>query len=72
MRLVRIVTLLGIVCIPLSTMAPPHRPEIYGAALVRLHVTNLEVSRSFYASTLACRRAIKDALAARNCRLLFY
>jgi catechol 2,3-dioxygenase-like lactoylglutathione lyase family enzyme len=30
----------------------PKRPEIYGTALVRLRVTNLEVSRRFYASVL--------------------
>jgi catechol 2,3-dioxygenase-like lactoylglutathione lyase family enzyme len=30
--------------------SPPKRPEIYGTALVRLRVTNLEVSRRFYAS----------------------
>jgi len=52
MRLVRIVALLGIVGVPLSTMAPPQRPEIYSVALVRLRVTNLEVSRPFYANTL--------------------
>ncbi len=52
MRLARIVALLGIVCVPLSTMAPPQRPEIYSVALVRLRVTNLEVSRPFYANTL--------------------
>src|ERR1700674_4281789 len=52
MRLVRIIALLGIAFVPLSTMAPPQRPEIYGVALVRLRVSSLESSRPFYASTL--------------------
>jgi catechol 2,3-dioxygenase-like lactoylglutathione lyase family enzyme len=52
MRFVRLLTLLGIVSLPLATMAPPQRPKIYEVALVRLRVTNPEASRSFYASTL--------------------
>ncbi len=52
MHLVRIVAVLSIFCAPISTMAPPQRPEIYGTALVRLRVTNLDVSRPFYGSTL--------------------
>lgn len=38
--------------LPFSTMAPPERPQVYGVALVRLGVSDVEVSRRFYRDTL--------------------
>ena len=52
MRFARHLALLWIVGLPLSTFAPPPRPDISGVALVRLRVTNLEAYRPLYASTL--------------------
>jgi catechol 2,3-dioxygenase-like lactoylglutathione lyase family enzyme len=54
MRLIRLLglTLVVVVSLPSATFAPPRRSEISGVALVRLHVTNLDASRKFYADTL--------------------
>src|SRR6266851_8224080 len=52
MRLIRLLGLLLVIALPSATFAPPRRPEISGVALVRLHVTNLDASRKFYADTL--------------------
>ena len=48
MRLVRQLLLLGMIGLPLSTVAPPRRPPIFGVALVRLRVSDVEASRHFY------------------------
>jgi catechol 2,3-dioxygenase-like lactoylglutathione lyase family enzyme len=45
-------SLLGMLVLPLSTMAPPQRPQIYGVALVRIRVSDLAASRHFYHDTL--------------------
>jgi catechol 2,3-dioxygenase-like lactoylglutathione lyase family enzyme len=52
MRLFRLLGLLLAIALPSATYAPRQRPEISGVALVRLHVTNLEASRRFYADFL--------------------
>src|SRR6266852_3492623 len=72
MRLVRIVALLGIVGVPLSTMAPPQRLEIYGVALVRLRVTNLESSRPFYAGTLGLPRGNQGCFSPQGAAFCFF
>jgi catechol 2,3-dioxygenase-like lactoylglutathione lyase family enzyme len=53
MRLVRLFRALWLIGWPLGTMAPPQRPAISGIALVQFRVSDLQVSRSFYATTLA-------------------
>jgi catechol 2,3-dioxygenase-like lactoylglutathione lyase family enzyme len=72
MRLVRIVALLGIVCVPLSAMAPPQRPEIYSVALVRLRVTNIEVSRPFYANTLGLPQGNQGCFTPQGTAVCFF
>lgn len=52
MRLICQLALLGTVGLTLNTMAAPERPKIYGVALVRLRVSNMEASRRFYHDTL--------------------
>ena len=44
--------LVAVVSLRSATFAPPRGPEISGVAIVRLHVTNLDASRKFYANTL--------------------
>jgi len=72
MRLFRIVALLGIVCVPLSTMAPPKRPEIYSVALVRLRVGNLEVSRPFYANALGLPQGTQGCFTPQGTAVCFF
>ena len=72
MRMVRIIALLGIVCVPLSTMAPPQRPEIYGVALVRLRVSNFEVSRPFYANTLGWPQGNQGCFSPQGTAVCFF
>jgi catechol 2,3-dioxygenase-like lactoylglutathione lyase family enzyme len=72
MRLVRIVALLGIVCVPLSAMAPPQRPEIYSVALVRLRVTNIEVSNPFYANTLGLPQGNQGCFTPQGTAVCFF
>ncbi|MGB2899068.1 MAG: VOC family protein [Candidatus Acidiferrum sp.] len=72
MRLVRIIALLGIVAVPLSTMAPPRRPEIYGVALVRLRVSSLESSRPFYASTLGLPQGNQGCFSPQGIAVCFF
>jgi catechol 2,3-dioxygenase-like lactoylglutathione lyase family enzyme len=72
MRLVRIVALLAIVCVPLSTMAPPQRPEIYSVALVRLRVSNFEVSRPFYANTLSLPQGNQGCFSPQGTAVCFF
>jgi catechol 2,3-dioxygenase-like lactoylglutathione lyase family enzyme len=52
MRHVQSVFILGMLCVPIGTYAPPKRPEISGVAFVRLRVTNVEQSRKFYGNLL--------------------
>jgi catechol 2,3-dioxygenase-like lactoylglutathione lyase family enzyme len=52
MKHLRLAFMLGMLCIPAETYAPPKRPEISGLALVRLNVTNIEQSRKFYENLL--------------------
>ena len=40
--------------------APPRRPEIYGIALVRLQVSNMDASRRFYQNILGLGRLSQD------------
>jgi catechol 2,3-dioxygenase-like lactoylglutathione lyase family enzyme len=52
MRLARHLVLLWIAALPLSTFAPPPRPNISDIALVRLRVTNADASLPFYRTIL--------------------
>jgi catechol 2,3-dioxygenase-like lactoylglutathione lyase family enzyme len=52
MRLVRQLTLFCTIVLPLSTFAPPPRPQISGVALVRLRVSDIQASRRFYHDSL--------------------
>ncbi len=72
MHLVRIVAVLSIFCAPISTMAPPQRPGIYGTALVRLRVTNLDVSRPFYGSTLGLPQGNQGCFSPQGTAVCFF
>jgi len=50
----------------------PKRPEIYSTALVRLRVTNLEVSRKFYASTLGLPQGNQGCFDAQGAAVCFF
>jgi catechol 2,3-dioxygenase-like lactoylglutathione lyase family enzyme len=52
MRFVRQVAFFCTIVLPLSTFAPPRRPQISGVSLVRLRVSNMEASSRFYHDTL--------------------
>jgi catechol 2,3-dioxygenase-like lactoylglutathione lyase family enzyme len=52
MRFVRQLALFCTIVLPLSTFAPPQRPQISGVALVRLRGSDIEASRHFYHDTL--------------------
>jgi catechol 2,3-dioxygenase-like lactoylglutathione lyase family enzyme len=57
---------------PLSTMAPPQRPEIYGVTLVRLRVTSLESSRAFYASALGLPQGSQGCFSPQGTTFCFF
>jgi catechol 2,3-dioxygenase-like lactoylglutathione lyase family enzyme len=59
MRFVVQLALLWIAALPASALASTERPEITGIALVRLRVTNMGASRTFYAKTLGLTQATK-------------
>ena len=59
------IALLCIVAPPATIFAAPERPEITGIALVRIRVSNMDASRTFYAKRLACRKFRKDVSARR-------
>ncbi len=46
-----------VVCLPLAAQDKPKRPRINGIDHVRIYVTNIEQSRSFYGNTLRVHRA---------------
>jgi len=52
MQFVRQIVFFCTIVLPLSTSAPLRRPQISGVALVRLRVSNIDASRSFYHNTL--------------------
>jgi catechol 2,3-dioxygenase-like lactoylglutathione lyase family enzyme len=56
-RFVRHLALLWIIALPLSASAAQERPEITGIALVRLRASNIDASRTFYATTLGIPEA---------------
>lgn len=72
MRFARHLALLWIVGLPLSTFAPPPRPDISGVALVRLRVTNLEASRPFYASTLGLPQGNQGCFSPQGTAVCFF
>jgi catechol 2,3-dioxygenase-like lactoylglutathione lyase family enzyme len=57
--MVRQLALLWIVALPVAAIATPERPEITGIALVRLRVSNMDASRTFYAKSLGLTQATK-------------
>ncbi|HWY08645.1 MAG TPA: VOC family protein [Candidatus Acidoferrales bacterium] len=52
MQFVRQIVFFCTIVLPLSTSPPLRRPQISGVALVRLRVSNIDASRSFYHNTL--------------------
>src|SRR5580704_5526288 len=59
MRFVVQLALVWIAALTASALASTERPEITGTALVRLRVTNMGASRTFYAKTLGLTQATK-------------
>jgi catechol 2,3-dioxygenase-like lactoylglutathione lyase family enzyme len=72
MRFARYLALSWIVGLPLSTFAPPPRPDISGVALVRLRVTNLEASVPFYASTLGLPQGTQGCFSPMGATTCFF
>jgi catechol 2,3-dioxygenase-like lactoylglutathione lyase family enzyme len=72
MKFVRQLALLCMIGLPLSTMAPTRRPEIYGVALARIRVSNLEESRAFYASTLGLPEGTQGCFSPQGVAACFF
>src|SRR2546427_5342999 len=72
MRLGRIGAVRSVLGARGRTRARRERPEIYGTALVRLRVTNLDVSRPFYGSTLGLPQGNQGCFSPQGTAVCFF